>query len=102
MRTQYEFEQFKDKIISYVNYLISFCDKSIKDIEKYRPENSELMNEVIKIREDLTLSIEKTNTDEDVKHLDDLSKKIDKIQDTIYEYSVLDALLLRGNNDTNG
>jgi predicted translin family RNA/ssDNA-binding protein len=102
MRTQYEFEQFRDRIIGYVNYLISFCDKSMKDIEKYRPENSELMNEVIKIREDLMISIKKTNTDEDIKHLDDLGKKIDKIQDTIYEYSLLDALLLRGDNKLKG
>lgn len=66
----------KDEIVGYINYLTLHCDVSIKAIEKYKLENSELMNEITEIREDL-ISV---NKDEDIEHLDNLRKKLNKIE----------------------
>ena len=94
MITQYEFDLFRNKVVKYIDYLASFCDVSIKAIEKYKPENSELMNEVTKIQEELILLIKKTNTDEDIKHLDNLGKRLDRIQSNLRSDEEIDRYIL--------
>lgn len=76
-------KNFKDKAIDYIDYLITFCDLSIKAIEKYRSGDIELIDDINKIREDLILAIDKSNTEDDVQMLNKLSERVDKIQSNL-------------------